>query len=161
MGPGGSAIEFKILIDDAHADLLEQMATECKGFLAGKAGVFDIEDDSRMGKWERNLRLNDEGKALGLDESTLAETIRAIYFGDEVMRLQRGRHEVKLMVRYPREDRTTQQGFEEIRIRDAQQVERPIEEVAEITHKRALSEINRLNQRRSITVIADVDAERG
>jgi multidrug efflux pump subunit AcrB len=161
MGPGGSSVEFKILASDASVDFLEAAAEECKAYLSTKVGVFDIEDDSRLGKWERSLRLNAEGQALGLDEATLAETIRAIYFGDEVQRLQRGRHEVKLMVRYPREDRENEKGFEEIRIRDNTGVERPLIEVADISHSRQVAEINRLNQRRSITVTADVDGEKG
>lgn len=106
------------------------------------------------------LKLNKEGQALGLNEQDLAETIRSIYFGNEVMRMQRGRHEVKLMVRYPREDRKTQSAFEEIRVRDAMGNERPLSEVAEISHTREPAEINRLDQRRSITVTADLDASK-
>lgn len=157
MGPGGAAVEFKLLADDQGVEYLEQAGEDCKKWLAGKTGVFDIEDDMRLGKWERSLRLNEEGQALGLTEQDLAETIRSIYYGNEVMRLQRDRHEVKLMVRYPREERRSQTAFEEIRIRDAQGNERPITEVAEITHKRELAEINRLDQRRCITITADVD----
>ncbi len=159
MGPGGTAIEFKILATDNSVDFLEQATEECKAYLATKKGVLDIEDDSRPGKWEKTLRLNEQGQALGLDEANLAETIRAIYYGDEVMRVQRGRHEVKLMVRYPREDRSDMENFANIRIRDSQGQERPITEVAEISHSRQVAEINRLNQKRSITVTADVDRE--
>lgn len=159
MGPGGGAIEFKILANDDSLEHLDQITEECKAYLATQMGVFDIEDDSRPGKWEMKLRLNEQGQALGLDEASLAETIRAIYFGEEVMRLQRGRHEVKLMVRYPRDARSDMESFENIRIRDNQGIERPLMEVAEITHSRQLAEINRLNQKRSITVTADVDRE--
>jgi HAE1 family hydrophobic/amphiphilic exporter-1 len=73
------------------------------------------------------------------------------------MRLQRGRHEVKLMVRYPEAERRSLVNFREIRVRDRQGVERPINEVAELTANRGFSEINRLDQRRSITITADVD----
>ena len=161
MGPGGTAIEFKILATDDSIPYLEQAVEECKAFLATQKGVFDIEDDSRPGKWEMSLRLNEQGQALGLDEANLAETIRAIYYGEEVMRVQRGRHEVKLMVRYPRNDRADMESFENIRIRDNQGQERPLTEVSEVNFSRELSEINRLNQKRSITVSADVDSEEG
>ena len=160
MGPGGASIEFKILADSKGAPYLEDAAEDCKKWLAAKAGVFDIEDDMRPGKWQRMLKLNNEGQALGLNEQDLAETIRSIYFGNEVMRLQRDRHEVKLMVRYPREDRKTQAAFEEIRIRDSMGNERPLTEVADISHTRELAEINRLDQRRSITVTADLDSNK-
>ncbi len=157
MGPGGSAIEFKILSDDKSVEYIEQAIEESKAYLATQVGVIDIEDDARMGKWELNLRLTEEGQASGLDEAAVAETIRAAYFGDEVMRLQRGRHEVKLMVRYPRDARVSMDGLNDLRIRDSQGVERPLVEVAEITFKQKVAEINRLNQRRSVTVVADVD----
>ncbi len=157
MGPGGDAIEFKILANERNAIYLDDLADQCKQRMAEIEGVTDIEDDSRPGKWEMNLRLNELGKTLGLDESDLANTIRTVYFGDEVMRLQRGRHEVKLMVRYPKSQRADVDSFENIRIRDNQGTEWPITEVADVSFHRASSEINRLDQRRSITVVADVD----
>ncbi len=159
MGPGGNQIEFKILASDKDAYLLDEVADACKVELNKIKGVKDIEDDSRLGKWEMNLRLNNLGKTLGLDENQLAATIRNVYFGSEVMRLQRGRHEVKLMVRYPENERQTMDSFENIRIRDNSGTEWPITEVAEIECRRASSEINRLDQRRSITVTADVDKQ--
>ncbi|MEE2825763.1 MAG: efflux RND transporter permease subunit [Planctomycetota bacterium] len=161
MGPGGVAIEFKLLADDNSIQYLEQAAEDCKVALAGIAGVKDIEDDSRLGKWEMVLRLNEQGKALGLNENSLANTIRTVYFGDEVMRLQRGRHEVKLMVRYPRSERETMESFENIRVRDNTGSEWPLLEVAEVDYQRASSEVNRLDQRRSITITADVDSTQG
>jgi multidrug efflux pump subunit AcrB len=159
MGPGGSDIEFKILSDDKGIKYLDQAADDCKVFLAGKLGVSDIEDDSRVGKMEMIIRLNEMGRALGLDESNLASTIRGGYFGEEVMRLQRGRHEVKLMVRYPEKARKNALDFKQIRIRDNQGVERPLMEVADIEQRRAFSEINRIDQRRSVTISASVEKE--
>ena len=73
------------------------------------------------------------------------------------MRLQRGRHEVKLMVRYPQEDRRSLADFEEIRVRTFDGAERPITELADVHVERGYSEINRIEQLRSITITADVD----
>lgn len=73
------------------------------------------------------------------------------------MRLQRGRHEVKLMVRYPMEERRSLADFQEIRVRTNDGSERPITELAEIDVKRGFSEINRVDQKRSITISADLD----
>ena len=160
MGPSGAAIEFKLLADDKGVKHLDAVTEECKKYLASRLGVTDIEDDSQLGKVEQVLRLNELGRSLGLNETTLASTIRAGYFGEEVMRLQRGRHEVKLMVRYPREARNNMEDFEQIRIRDNAGVERPLLEVADVRYQRAFSEINRLDQRRSVTVSANVDREK-
>jgi multidrug efflux pump subunit AcrB len=90
-------------------------------------------------------------------ETDLGETVRSAYFGAEAMRLQRGRHEVKLMVRYPEEERTSLVNFREIRVRDGLGAERPIGEIAQVNLNRGFSEINRLDQRRSVTVTADID----
>ena len=161
MGPGGSAIEFKILSNERGVEFMEELAEQCKKYLSTKAGVTDIEDDAREGKVERVLRLNELGLALGMDEATLANSIRAGYFGEEVMRLQRGRHEVKLMVRYPREARKNAESFEQIRIRDNLGIERPLLEVAHVEERASFSEVNRLDQRRSVTVSANCDKTKG
>nr|NIP85505.1 hypothetical protein [Planctomycetales bacterium] len=83
------------------------------------------------------------------------------YYGEEVMRLQRDRHEVKLMVRYPPEDRRSLADFRDIRIRANDGEERPVTELAEIEVQRGYSEINRVDQMRSITISADVDESQG
>ena len=157
MGPGGSGIEFKLLFDESSVEYIDRAAQDCKEFLASKVGVSDIEDDSREGKTEMLVRLNEAGRALGLDEAMLASAVRGGYFGEEVRRQQRGRHEIKLMVRYPEAARKDMEEFENIRIRDNQGVERPLLDVATPVLSPAASKINRLNQRRSVTISASVD----
>lgn len=164
MGPGGASIEFKLLAGEGDDKFLDMAAEECKEYLAGKKGVFDIEDDSRPGKSEIVIKLNEQGKALGLDSNELLSTIRGRYFGEEVDRIQRGRHEVKLMLRYPKSERQSIERLSNIRIRDNDQNERPLAEVAEDPDdniQQSLSTINRLNQKRSVTIIADVNKEEG
>jgi len=73
------------------------------------------------------------------------------------LRIQRGRDDVKVMVRYADKQRSSLSGFEEMRIRTNDGQEIPIEEVAEITHGRAYSIINRVDRRRTVTVISDID----
>ena len=157
MGPGGQPIEFKLLADATQMKELEAAVEECKTELARNEGVFDIGDDSRPGKWEFQIKVKDEAKAMGVPLADIAETVRGAYYGDEVMRLQRGRHEVKLMVRYPKAERQSLAQFDEIRIRGNDGAERPITALADVNVERGYAEINRVNQRRSITVTADVD----
>ena len=87
---------------------------------------------TRPGKWEFQFRVKDRALATGVTPTDLGQTVRNAYFGAEVMRLQRGRHEVKLMVRYPEEERRSLVDFREIRVRTADGNERPITELAEI-----------------------------
>ena len=157
MGPGGKAIEFKLIADKDSADRLEAAAGAVKAQLANFPGVYDVDDDSRPGKAEIQLDLKPDAVALGVNRADLFETVRAAYFGEEVMRVQRGRDEVKIMVRYPTEDRRSLANFDEIRVRTADGAERPITELADVRIDRSPSEINRINRLRSVTVSAAVD----
>ncbi|ASV74037.1 Acriflavin resistance protein [Thermogutta terrifontis] len=155
-GPGGAPIEFRLLAPVHKMQELEEVVEKCKAYLAQVPGVFDIQDDARAGKWEFQIKTNDKAKALGVTLADLAGTIRAAYYGEEAMRLQRGRHEVKVMVRYPEDERRSLAHFEDIRIR-AGNVERPITELAQINIQRGYSQINRMDQLRAIAITADVD----
>ncbi len=157
VGPGGKAIEFKLLAPGNQVEELQAATEAVKERLSQFVGVFDIADDSAPGKWEFQFAVKDNAIPTGLTETDLGETVRNTYFGAEVMRLQRGRHEVKLMVRYPEEERRSLVDFREIHVRDKAGVERPITEVAEVSLKRGFSEINRVDQLRSITITADLD----
>jgi len=158
-GPGGKTIEFKLLApaDAESTRQLEAAVERCKEWLAQYPGVIDIDDDSRPGKWEYQLKIKPRAEAMGVSLAELAGTIRASFYGEEVMRLQRGRHEVKLMVRYPQDERRTLATLADIRVTGPDGVKRPISELAEVSVVRGYSEINRLGQKRSITVTADID----
>ena len=174
-GPPGGAIEFTLMSAPDRMEDMEKLADLCKAELKKIDGVLDITDDAQPGKWEFQVKVKDEAKALGNTVADLAETVRASYYGQEVMRLQRGRHEVKLMVRYPQEERRSLANFDDIRVRTpgaatrrggnlrwlqraaAAFPERPLSELAEVDVQRGYSTIHRLNQQRSITVTADID----
>ena len=162
IGPGGKAVEFKLLApsDPDSVQQLEAAVERCKEWLAQYPGVIDIDDDSRPGKWEYRIRVKPRAEAMGVSLADLASTIRASYYGEEVMRLQRGRHEVKLMVRYPREERRNFATLDDVRVEGPDGIKRPVTELAEISVQRGYSEINRLSQKRSITVMADIDVTR-
>jgi multidrug efflux pump subunit AcrB len=158
-GPGGKTIEFKLLAaaDPEATRQLEAVVERCKEWLAQYPGVIDIDDDSRPGKWEYQVKIRPRAEAMGVSLADLAGTLRASFYGEEVMRLQRGRHEVKLMVRYPQEERRTLATLDGIRVTGPDGVKRPIRELADVAVVRGYSEINRLGQKRSITVTADID----
>ncbi|MBL7038268.1 MAG: efflux RND transporter permease subunit [Pirellulaceae bacterium] len=161
IGPGGAPLEVRLLAAPERMEQLEEAVERCKQKLKEYPGVFDIVDDSRPGKWEFQVAVKDDAKAMGVPLSDLAGTVRAAYYGEEVMRLQRGRHEVKLMVRYPREERRSLANFDDIQIRTGGGAERPLTELAEVTVERGYSAINRLDQLRSVTITADVEETKG
>lgn len=160
-GPGGTAIEFKLLGPSGDVEQLDNAVEVCKEKLAEYPGVSDIKDDSVPGKYEFRFRIKPEAFAMGVRTADLAETVRAAYYGEEVQRVQRGRHEVKIMVTYPREARRSITNFDEVRVRLEDGIERPIRELAEVEVVRSYAEINRIDQARSITVSSDLDEDVG
>lgn len=160
-GPGGKPIEFKLLAPATEMNNLERAVEETKQKLAAYTGVFDVSDDSRPGKWELQLREKPNAVSMGVPLESIARTVRASYYGEEVMRLQRGRHEVKLMVRYPEEDRKSISRFSDIRVDAGDGIQRPITELADVTVSRGYSEINRIDQKRSITISSDINEKEG
>ncbi len=157
IGPGGKPLEFKILAPRENVRELEAAVEEAKAKLSTYAGVYDIRDDSNPGKTEFQFTIRDQAKSLGVKQDELSEAIRSAYYGSEVMRLQRGRHEVKLMVRHPMEERRSLADFQDLRVRSPDGIDRPIAELAEIKVTQGYSEINRLDQMRSITVSSELD----
>ncbi len=155
VGPGGKPIEFKLLGDDY--ELLAEGVERTKTKLATYQGVFDITDGDEIGKWEFQLKVTPRAQALGITLDELASTVRAAYYGEEVMRLQRGRHEIKLMVRYPAEERRSLAQFEEIRVRTPGGAEVPITELAERTLGRQSAQVVRIDQQRAVTITANLD----
>ena len=158
-GIAGLPIEFSLLARSEDIPQLEAAVKQCVDQLEKYPGVHDVTAGGRPGKWEYRLQIKDEAEAMGVSLAELSSTVRASYHGAEAMRLQRGRHEVELRVRYPREQRESLADFDEIRIRDNNGNERPLTELADIQTQRSYSAIHRLDQMRSITVTADVDEE--
>lgn len=144
----------------AHADsaVLAAAATRIREELANYPGVGDIEDTYARGKRELKLRLTPEARTLGITEEDLGRQIRGGFFGAESLRLQRGRNEVKVMVRYPEEERRSLWDFESMRIRTPQGGEIPLPRAARIEEGRGFSEINRTDRKRVINVTATVDS---
>ena len=161
-GPRGIAappIEFSLLARSEDIEELEAAVERCVSQLEQYPGVHDVTAGGRPGKWEYRLKVKDEAKAMGISLAEMSRTVRAAYYGEEAMRLQRGRHEVQLRVRYPREQRESLANFEEVRIRTPDGAERPLMELASIETGRSYSMIHRLDQMRSVTITADVDEE--
>jgi len=154
-GPGGKPIEIQLRADDL--DTLRRAAADLKGKLAQYAGTGDITDDFRPGKREFRVTLKPQGRVLGITVLDLARQLRQGFFGDEVLRIQRGRDDVKVRVRYPQEERRRLSDVEKVRIRAPAGGEVPFHEVALVSLEREPANIRRQDGKRVITVSSDVD----
>ncbi len=122
-------------------------------------GVKDVGNSFLLGKRELELELTDEGRTLGLTLSDLGRQVRAAFYGEEVQRIQRGRDDVRVMVRYPESERRSLADIENMRIRLPGGAEAPFTTVARVTEGRSYATIDRTDRRRVVTVTADVDPE--
>ena len=145
----------------AHTDFsaLENASERIRSTLSAYQGVSDIEDSYARGKREIKLKLKPAARTLGVTESDLGRQVRAAFSGAEALRFQRGRNELKVMVRYPEADRRRLWNFEQIRIRTPGGGQIPLLQAAEVIEGRGFSEINRSDRKRVINVSAAVNSE--
>ena len=151
----GSDVEFEL----AHQDdkTLELAVEDLKEFYRGTGSMYEINDSNSLGKRQYDIELTAAGEAAGLTPADVARQLRHNFFGDEVQRIQRGREELKVMVRYPEEQRRSPRDFFNVRIRLSDGSEVPLETVARVVESRSYSAINRVDGLRIVTVGGDVD----
>ncbi len=120
-------------------------------------GVIDISDSFRAGKRELKLDIVSSGEALGLTLGALANQVRQAFYGEEIQRIQRGRDDVRVMVRYTEAERRSLGTLDTMRIRTPEGSEVPFTTVAEARLGQGFSTIRRSDRRRVVNVTADVD----
>jgi multidrug efflux pump subunit AcrB len=156
---GGPGSEGALSIELSHRDLpvLEAASTELANALRYFPKIKDIDDGFSPGKQQIDFTVRPEGRSLGLSAQEVANQIRNSFYGAEVLRQQRGRNELKVMVRLPENERISEYNLEELMLRTPSGSEVPLREVVNIERGRAYTTIDRRNGRRVVTVTADVD----
>ena len=155
-GGGGDAISFRLV--HRNIDVLERAASELATVLNGFDGVIDINDGFADGKEQLDLKLKPEARALGLTETSMARQLRSSFFGAQAIRQQRGRDEVRVYVRLPKEERRSEYDIDNIYLRTPSGGEIPLVEAANVSRGRSYTSISRVNGRRTMTISADVIA---
>ena len=136
---------------------LRDIANEFRAELLQYPGVFGIQDTLRTGKAELELSVTPAGEALGITLSDLGRQVRQAFYGEEAQRIQRGRDDVRLMVRYPEEQRRSLDSLYSLKVRTPEGGEVPFATVADTRSGRGLAEIQRTNGSRTVDVSAEVD----
>ncbi len=154
---GGAPLSFNLTGNNYAA--LENAAGELEDKLREYNGVFDIVNSANAGGQEIRLDIKPEAEALGLNIASLGRQVRQAFYGEEAQRIQRGQDELKVMVRYPLDERKSIADLENMRIRTPSGDEVPFHSVAEVSFGQAYSSITRQNRKRTVTVSADIDAE--
>ena len=158
-GHSGSPLNIQLT---AHRyDSLRSVADQIKHKLAEYPSVFDIEDSISTGKTELQLAIKPEAEALGLSLSALAQQVRQAFYGEQVQRIQRGKDDIKVFIRYPENERQSIYNLNNMMIRTPAGDEIPFLEVAEITVGTSPSVIIRIDRQRTLNITADLNKETG
>ncbi len=136
---------------------LRRLAAEITTELGKYPGVFNIDDSLSDGKPELNLSLNQLGHALGIQRAELIRQVRAAYEGIEVQRMQRGREEVRVVLRAPLKERQSLDQLKELPIQTADGKRIPLSHIAEWQPGVAPVSIQRIDRFRTVNVVADVN----
>jgi multidrug efflux pump subunit AcrB len=166
--PGVEQIQFNASLIAQGADIGIELSHEnfdqllaavdrLKGKLDTYDGVYDISDSHLEGKRELQLTLKPDARTLGISESELATQVRSAFFGAEALRLQRGRDEVKVMVRYPDDERRSLANVDNMLIRTRGGGEIPFHSAANVVDAIGYSGVTRTDQKRVVVVNASVD----
>ena len=130
------------------------VANELSEILAGYEGLFDISNSYRSGKRELTLEILPSAEALGLTQADLGNQVRDAFYGREAQRVQRGRDDVRIMIRFPEDDRRSLSSLETMNIRLPDGTEVPALSVARLVPTEGNAVIRRTDGQRTINVMA-------
>ncbi|WP_445366119.1 efflux RND transporter permease subunit [Microbulbifer sp. ANSA001] len=156
---GGPGAGSSLTVELRHIDtaVLDQAAARLGAELAKFPNVSDIDAGVTLGKTQLDLTLTETAKSLGLSAEEIGRQIRAALYGDEALRQQRGRDQVKVMVRLPESERVSMDDVNNIMIRAGSGLWMPLTDLVVIDKGRAYATINRRAGRRVLTASANVE----
>ena len=155
--PSGADIDVQL--SHRSTEVLDAASLSLAKSLKTFNGVSNIDSGVARGKAQLNYELTQEARSLGLSSSEVARQTRSFLFGAEALRQQRGRNEIRVMVRLPKDERETLYTLENLLLRTADGTEIPLSEAVDVTEGRAYSSIRRTDGRRVNSVTAEIDTE--
>lgn len=154
-GSAGEAINIQISGKDLNR--LEIVSEKLKTLLYDYEGIFDIKDSFRGGKSEVQIKLKLSAESLGLTQSSVGSQVRAAFYGIEAQRIQRASDDIKVKVRYPKDESIRSQNLDNLLIQLPSGEKVPLNTVADYSIEEGFSSIRRIDQRRVINITADAD----
>ncbi|MBI9055824.1 MAG: efflux RND transporter permease subunit [Bacteroidales bacterium] len=148
----GSPVSISLMSKNLHE--LDEAKDYLMSRLSEMPQLKDINENVALGKQEVRLKLKPKAYFLGLDESIIAQQVRQAFYGGQAQRLQEGRDELRVWVRYPKSDRMTLGQMENMKIKTAKG-EFPLTELADYHMERGPVAINRYQGSREIRVEAE------
>ncbi len=156
IGPAGIPLEIRLY--GSSLEQLKQASLELQGWLGRYQGVFDLSDDLRPGKPELRMRLREGTLALGLDATTIANQLRAAFFGVTASEILVEGEAYEIDVRLARGDQATLADLETFRVVTAKGDQIPLSTLVHIENDRGFSRIKRVDGVRTVTISGDLDS---
>ncbi len=153
----GSDVDVMLVGPDV--DVMQAAADRLKQRLRGYTGVYDVTDSFLAGKDEIKLGITPAAESLGLTLQDLGRQVRQAFYGEETQRIQRGRDDIRVMVRYPADERRSLGDLEGMRIRTPDGGEVPFGHVAVVEPGQGFASIKRVDRNRAINVLASIDTD--
>ncbi|WP_372763358.1 efflux RND transporter permease subunit [Pseudoalteromonas sp.] len=154
---GRSSDPIDVQLSGTSLVVLQDVAEHIKARLATYPTVFDIADSMSDGKEELQIELTEQGLALGLNRLNVASQVRNSFFGSQVQRVQRGRDDVRVMVRLPIDERRSVADLQNILINTPAGGTVPLSHIAVLIPGQSPSTINRIDRYRTLNVTADIE----
>ena len=137
-----------------NLDQLTAAAQFLKQRMRDIPGARNIRDDIHSGRSDIDINLLPYGNNFGIGLADVARQVRHGFYGAEAQRVPRGRDDVRVMVRYPKQDRSQVDTLDSMRIRTPSGAEVPFYSVAETSYVPGYTRINRQDRQRSVKVSA-------
>ena len=153
----GSDVDVMLVGPDV--DVMQAAADRLKQRLRSYTGVYDVTDSFLAGKDEIKLGITPAAESLGLTLQDLGRQVRQAFYGEETQRIQRGRDDIRVMVRYPADERRSVGDLEGMRIRTPDGGEVPFGHVAVVEPGQGFASIKRVDRNRAINVLASIDTD--
>ncbi len=168
--PGADSINFRasffragdpidLQFSGNSLETLSRVGDDVKKQLATYPGVFEIADSLSDGKEELQIELSPQGHLMGLTRSDIVEQVSQAFKGLQAQRIQRGRDDIRVLVRFPINERSTVASLNEMLITAPNGRSIPLANVAVIKPGRGPSQITRIDGYRVLNVTADVDKD--
>ncbi|WP_375587692.1 efflux RND transporter permease subunit [Flagellimonas aurea] len=151
---GGNPVSVSLLGNNIQE--LKAAKMELKQAMEANSNLKDVTDNDPAGIKEIRLQLKENAYSLGLDLRTVMNQVRGGFFGAQAQRFQRGQDEIRVWVRYDRENRSSISDLDEMRILAPSGDRIPLKEIATYTIERGDVAINHLEGRREIQVSSDL-----
>ncbi|MEK9750279.1 MAG: efflux RND transporter permease subunit [Flavobacteriaceae bacterium] len=152
---GGSPVSVSLLGNNIEE--LKSAKDQLKTAMLDNGLLKDVADNDPSGIKEIRLELKESAYLLGLDLRTIMNQVRSGFFGAQALRFQRGQDEIRVWVRYDRNNRSSIVDLDEMRISTPTGDKVPLKEIATYSIERGDVAINHLDGQREIQINADID----